>query len=55
MRDLKSGEIITKDHIRRIRPGYGLPPKFFDSFINKSVNRNISRGERVTWDIIKNK
>ncbi len=55
VRDLKSGEIITKDHIRRIRPGYGLPPKFFDSFINKRVNRNISRGERVTWDIIKNK
>ena len=26
--DLKKGDTIEIKHIRRIRPGYGLPPKF---------------------------
>ena len=28
--DLKAGDIITDNDIRRIRPGFGLPPKFED-------------------------
>ena len=52
IKDIKSGERITRAHIRRIRPGYGLPPKYLDRLINRRVNRNILRGERVTWDVI---
>ena len=51
-RDIKSGERITKDNIRRIRPGYGLSPKYLDQIINKTVKRNVLCGERVTWDVI---
>ncbi len=52
VQDIKSGEKISEKHIRRIRPGYGLAPKFLDQIINKRVSRNISRGERVTWDVL---
>ena len=48
------GETIKKDDIRRIRPGFGLPPKYIDQFINQKVIKNISRGDRVSWDVIDN-
>jgi len=50
--NLKLGQIISKKDIRKIRPGYGLSPKFLDQLIGKKVSRNVSRGERVTWDKI---
>ena len=52
VKDLKAGETIKSVHIRRIRPGYGINPKFIDSVIGKKVNRNILVGDSVTWDKI---
>jgi N-acetylneuraminate synthase len=51
--DIKAGETITEKHIRRIRPGYGLPPKYFDSLLGRSVTSDVSRGDAVTWDVIR--
>lgn len=50
--DIKAGEIITPLHIRRIRPGLGLPPKYFDQIIGKRVNRDIARGTAASWELI---
>ena len=55
VKDLNENDIITPDNVRKIRPGYGLPPKFFKEIINKRVAKNVKRGERVTWDKIKKK
>ena len=52
VKDLRKGEKITKSNIRRIRPGYGLSPKYIDQIINKKVNKNIYKGDRVTWEVI---
>lgn len=50
--DMKSGEIITPSHIRRIRPGFGLPPKYYDQLIGKRVNRDVVRGTATSWELI---
>ena len=50
--DMKSGDVLTKDNLRAIRPGYGLPPKYLESLIGKSVHRNVVKGTPVTWDIM---
>jgi len=50
--DLKAGEKISKNHIRRIRPGFGLPPKFFDELVGRTVRRDVNRGEPVDWDAL---
>ena len=52
VKDLETGELITEKHIRRIRPGFGLAPKYIDQIINKKASRKITRGERVTWNDI---
>ena len=47
--NLFKGQEIKKHHIRRIRPGNGLAPKYFNEIIGQKVNRNVERGEPVAW------
>ena len=49
-KDIKKGEEFTNDNIRIIRPGNGLPPKYFDVLIEKSASQDISRGTPISWD-----
>jgi N-acetylneuraminate synthase len=50
VRDVKAGELVTTSDIRRIRPGFGLPPKYFNSLIGKQLKVNVSRGMPTAWD-----
>jgi pseudaminic acid synthase len=54
-RDLSADHVIGPDDIRRIRPGMGLPPKFYDSIIGKRLTGEKKRGMAVLqsdieWD-----
>ena len=49
IKDIKAGEVITKDHIKSIRPGYGLAPKHMESIVGKRLRQNITRGLPVSW------
>lgn len=51
--DLKAGDIIQESSIRRIRPGYGIEPKFFKDILGKQVNCDIQRGTPTSWEAIK--
>ena len=44
VKDIKAGETITKEHVKSIRPGYGLPPKEIDNIIGKKAIKNIKKG-----------
>jgi len=52
VKDMKAGDVITKNVIRRIRPGYGLAPKYEDEILGKKVKCDISRGKATSWDLI---
>jgi pseudaminic acid synthase len=52
VRDMKAGQRITKDDIRRIRPGYGLPPKYYDELLGRRVIKDVARGTSTQWDLI---
>ena len=45
--NIYKGEKITEKNVRSIRPGYGLSPKFYESIIGKTVNRDIEAGTPV--------
>ena len=53
VKDIKAGDKINNENIRRIRPGNGLSPKYYEEVMNKEVIRDISRGEPVSWELIK--
>jgi N-acetylneuraminate synthase len=52
VKDIKAGEIITAEHVKSIRPGFGLAPKFLDQVVGKKVKQNVKRGHKVTMDMI---
>ena len=52
VQDLSAGDVLTKENIRSIRPGLGLPPKVLNELLGKRVTRNVSRGTALAWDFV---
>jgi pseudaminic acid synthase len=52
VKDIKAGETITSEHIRRIRPGLGLEPKYYESLLGRTAKKDTSRGTACSWEII---
>jgi N-acetylneuraminate synthase len=50
--DLKAGEPLTHENVRAIRPGLGLPTKYLDQILGKSVKRDVVRGTALAWDLL---
>jgi N-acetylneuraminate synthase len=50
--NLRAGETLSERNVRAVRPGRGLPPKYLEALIGRKVNRDVSRGTPVTWDIL---
>ena len=50
--DIKEGETFNRNNVRAIRPGRGLPPKFYEAVLGKKVSRSIVKGTPVTWDLV---
>jgi pseudaminic acid synthase len=50
--DMKAGEVFTERNIRIIRPGFGLPPKYFEMLIGKKINKSASKGTALTFELI---
>lgn len=53
VKDLKAGEVLTRDNVRSIRPGLGLPPKHIDQLLGCRVAADVKRGTPLHWDLIK--
>ena len=52
VKDLKAGDILTRDNVRAIRPGKGLPPKYLDVVLGRKVTKAVINGTALLWDII---
>lgn len=50
MRDMKAGETVSKADIRRIRPGVGIEPKYFNALISKTLKVDVIRGTPTSWE-----
>jgi len=42
VKDMKAGDVITKDCVRSVRPGYGLPPKSIEKVLGKKVLADVA-------------
>lgn len=50
--DMKAGEVLTRENLRAIRPGLGLPPKYFEMVLGKRVNREVKKGTPFSWELV---
>jgi sialic acid synthase SpsE len=44
VKDIKAGEVITRENVKSIRPGFGLAPKFYEQVMGRTASRDISSG-----------
>ena len=52
VQDLKAGDVLTRENLRAIRPGLGLPTKFLEEMLGKSVKRDVRRGTALDWSLL---
>jgi N-acetylneuraminate synthase len=52
VRDIQAGEVFTRENVRSIRPGHGLPPKYFDAVLGKPAKRSLAKGTALSWDMV---
>ncbi|ABZ83332.1 neub family protein with antifreeze-like domains, putative [Heliomicrobium modesticaldum Ice1] len=50
--DMAAGELFTAQNLRVVRPGHGLPPKYYETLLGRAVNRPVAKGTPVTWDVL---
>jgi len=52
VKDIKAGERFTEENLKTIRPGFGLPPKYYHILLGKKVKKDVKKGTPVSWDLI---
>jgi len=52
VQDVQSGEQMTLENVRSIRPGYGLAPKFLDQVLGKRAKMPIPKGTPFSWGLV---
>ncbi len=50
--DVAAGEELTSTNVRVIRPGNGMPPKFYDDVIGHRASKDLKRGTPLTWMMV---
>lgn len=53
VQDVTKGETVQAQHVRSVRPGNGLPPKYLPKIMGLQLAQNVKKGSPVTWDLFK--
>ncbi len=51
-KDLKKGDVISKENIKIIRPANGLESRYLDIVLGKTVTKDVAAGTPLTWELI---
>jgi pseudaminic acid synthase len=49
--DMRTGDVFDEKNLRAIRPGKGLPPKFLERVLGKSILKDAKKGTPLSWDL----
>ena len=52
VQDIKAGTVLTRQNVRAIRPGLGLPTKYLEVVLGKTVRQAVPRGTALGWEMI---
>jgi len=50
--DMKAGDVLTPKNLRSVRPGMGLPPKYYERLLGRKVLRDLKKGTPASWKIV---
>lgn len=50
--DLKAGDQLTKENLRNVRPGLGLPSKYYDLVLGKCIKQDVKKGTPLSWELL---
>jgi len=50
--DMEQGQTFNRSNLRRIRPGFGLEPKFYEEILGRKVVTNVEKGTPLKWELI---
>jgi pseudaminic acid synthase len=53
VKDLEAGDVLTKDNVRAIRPGLGMPTKYLDQVLGTVLKRAVKRGTSLNWELFR--
>lgn len=51
-KDMKAGDILTPENLRSVRPGFGLHTKYYDQLLGKKINKDVSMGTPMNWNLL---
>ena len=52
VKDLQAGDSLNTDNVRAIRPGLGLPTKYLEQVLGKTVKHPVARGTALHWEML---
>ena len=50
--DIQAGTKLTPENLRIVRPGLGLPPKYYDVLLGRKVNLDLKKGTAMKWEMV---
>jgi N-acetylneuraminate synthase len=54
IRDMSAGEVIGPQDIKSIRPGFGLPPKYYNAIVGRRLRVSVVRGQATALEQLEN-
>ena len=52
VKDAKAGEVLSRENLRPIRPGFGLKPKHFEALLGRQLVQDAEAGTPMSWDLV---
>ena len=50
VKDIKEGEVFTTEHVKSIRPGFGISPKYYHDVIGKKAKKDLTFGTPLSFE-----
>lgn len=52
VKSMSAGEVISSESVRSVRPGFGIPPKFFNALLGRRVLVDVKENTAVSWALL---
>lgn len=51
-KDMKAGEVLTRENLRVVRPGMGLHPRHYEQVLGRQIKQDAKVGTAMSWELL---